>query len=198
MKNSVYSLLQSIIKDLGVEKEFIFTKDSIKHKNGSEFIFKGLKKESVSGILSIQDIKICWVEEAQYVSEESLKLLLPSIRADNSVIIFTMNPRMPGDAVYKQFVLPDRDDTVKVKVNYYDNPFFPKVLKDLMEYDKKNNYNMYLHTWEGMPVENLEGLVFDGRFETTDCSDIDFDEYFYGLDFGSTHPTSMIKMGIID
>ena len=46
---------------------------------------------------------------------------------------------------------PD-DRTLVKKVNYYDNPFCPEELKMQAEKCKKEDYESYLHIWEGEPL----------------------------------------------
>jgi phage terminase large subunit len=60
-----------------------------------------------------------------------------------------MNPRYATDYVYDRFVAHTADNVLLCKVNYTDNPWFPEVLREEMEYDKKRDYANYLHTWEG-------------------------------------------------
>ncbi len=47
-----------------------------------------------------------------------------------------------------------------VEVNYAaDNPWFPEVLKEEMEYDKRRDPDKYLHVWKGEYVRNSETRV---------------------------------------
>jgi len=51
-------------------------------------------------------------------------------------------------------------DILSVKVSWRDNPWFPKVLRREMEKLKEENYDKYLHVWEGATVQNLDGAVY--------------------------------------
>jgi phage terminase large subunit len=51
-------------------------------------------------------------------------------------------------------------DSVLIKVNYDANPWFPDNLRQEMEYDRKRDYDKYLHIWEGGYVRNSEARVF--------------------------------------
>ncbi len=79
-------------------------------------------------------------------------MLVPTIRKEGSQIIFTYNPLLEEDPVHADYTLTDRDDTLKIEINWRDNPWFPEVLKADMEYDKRTNLNKYLHIWEGKTV----------------------------------------------
>ena len=86
--DSVHKLLSDTIVRMRLEKFFKIQTRSIVCVNGSEFIFKGLWNNS-NDIKSTEGIDICWVEEAQAISSQSLELLTPTIRKENSQIIFT-------------------------------------------------------------------------------------------------------------
>jgi phage terminase large subunit len=44
--------------------------------------------------------------------------------------------------------------------NYWDNPYFPQVLKDSMEHMKATNYEKYLNIWCGELKQLAEGAIF--------------------------------------
>src|SRR5271154_6913156 len=75
IEDSIHSLLVQRIRQLDF-KGFIVTKTSIKHENGSEFIFKGLKINPTS-LKSIPIIDVCLIEEAQDISQNSLDIVIP-------------------------------------------------------------------------------------------------------------------------
>ena len=57
--------------------------------------------QSAESIKSLESYSVAWVEEAQTLSNRSLALLRPTIRAEGSEIWFSWNPRRKGDAVDK-------------------------------------------------------------------------------------------------
>ena len=65
IKDSVYKLLVDLIK-LYKLPCFTITQETIKHLNGSEFIFKGLYNNTDS-LKSLHDIDIAWVEAPQQI-----------------------------------------------------------------------------------------------------------------------------------
>ena len=106
LAESMYSLLSDLIRgDDYLTTQFeIFQNHIVCASTGSEVLFKGLRRDRVeSSIKSIEKIKYCLVEESQVISKISLQILRPSIRDEGSRIIFLINPRLPDDAVYKEF-----------------------------------------------------------------------------------------------
>ena len=88
---SVHKLLSQQIEILGLQQFFEIQNTTIFSRiNGSEFIFEGIK-HNVTKIKSMEGIDICWVEEAQSITKQSIDILTPTIRKENSQIIFTFN-----------------------------------------------------------------------------------------------------------
>ena len=171
ISESVHKLLEDTIYRLGYQDYYTITKTHIRCRNGSEFLFSGIKNNT-NKITSMEDISICWAEEAAAITEESWKLLTPTIRADNSEIWVVFNPYDEMDATYQRFIYPFEahllehgtytDDQFHVeRVNYTDNCFFPEVLRLEMEKMKEDHYRDYLHVWEGEPVGASENCIID-------------------------------------
>lgn len=197
--DSVHSLLRDIINENEYyQKFFIITENSIKGANGSQFLFKGLKKETAGSIKSLEGVDICWIEEAQFISQYSLDILIPTIRKPNSRIIFTMNPTNDDDPVYETYVKNERIDTVRCEVNFDSNPFFPDVLKNEMEWDRSHNIDKYNHIWQGQTTKHSDAQIFKGkwivdRFETPEI------DFYHGADWGfANDPTALVRTFIKD
>lgn len=157
--DSVITLLDDQIKSIGVESFFDVQRTAIYGKNGSEFSFAGLK-HNVTSIKSFEGVDYCWVEEGQAVSKTSWDTLVPTIRKPNSEILVTFNPDLDTDETYKRFVLNPPENAIVRKVNWYDNPWFPQVLRDELEELKAKNMDAYLNIWEGHTRQMLEGAVY--------------------------------------
>lgn len=193
IKDSVKRLLDDEIERTNLSSFFTSTDTEIRGKNGSLFLFSGLRTNPES-VKSMEGIDICWVEEAQTVSQGSLDILIPTIRNPNSQIIFTWNPNQETDPVDKMFngkTLPPKSKLITV--NYYDNPWFPDVLKQEMEYDKGRDIDKYLHVWEGQYVSNSETRVFKNW--TTEDFDTPNNAIFrFGADWGfAVDPTVLVR-----
>jgi phage terminase large subunit len=52
-------------------------------------------------------------------------------------------------------------DAIVVKANFTDNPWFPEVLKDEMEYDRKRDPDKYRWVWRGEYQSRSEARVFN-------------------------------------
>jgi len=139
--------------------------DYLRGDNGTEFLFRGLRN-NVSSVKSTEAIKICWVEEAQAVSEDSWKWLLPTIREDNSEVWVTFNPEMTTDPTYLRFVHDPPEGAIVRHVNYWDNPWFPQSLELERLTDKRRlSKEDYECIWEGKPRRAVSGAIYAGEVE---------------------------------
>lgn len=197
IKDSVYKILVDQIDLLGMNDYYNINKTEIASKCGSEFLFKGLQHPLE--IKSIEGIDIVWLEEAQNVSEESWKFLIPTIRKENSEIWVSMNTGEITDPTYQRFVINKPDNCVSKLLTYRDNPYFPETLKREMEYCKKVDYDAYLHIWEGLPLKLSESLVFKHKFVVEDFESPFDAKYYYGADWGfANDPIALIRCFIKD
>lgn len=161
IKDSVHKLLSDIIRENGLEDKFTIYRDSITCINGSEFIFKGVR-QNPQEIKSMEGIDICWVEESQSISDESLSILVPTIRKEGSKIIFSLNRLTDDDPVMVKYGNnPDSDTYVKL-LTIKDNPFASKTLADEYLRDKRNKAPNFDHVWNGEPENLAEQQVFRG------------------------------------
>lgn len=198
IKDSVHKLLCDSIYSLELEAFFDITRDTIRCHNGSEFIFKGLQNQT-NEIKSIEGIDYCWVEEAQSVSEDSWAVLIPTIRKENSEIWVTFNPDREEDATYQRFVINPPPDSIVELVNYYDNPWFPDVLRKEMEYDKQTDFGKYEHIWLGKTVINTDSQVYHDKFELKEFATPEKITFYYGADWGfANDPTALVRCFIKD
>ena len=101
---SVYSLLKAEIERLGLPG-YSWTNNKLSHESGAHAIFRGLAR-NVDSVKSLHGFKIAWIEEAQAISEDSLKILTPTFRESGAQIIFTANPMSSEDAFSKRFIEP--------------------------------------------------------------------------------------------
>jgi phage terminase large subunit len=159
--DSVHHLLESQIPLVGLEGFYEVQKASILGKNGTEFIFSGLR--DTANLKSYEAVDVCWVEEAANVSKRSWDILIPTIRKEGSEIWISFNPELDTDETYKRFVLNPPPNAKVVKVNYTDNPWFNtpgNPLRAEMEYLKKRDFDSYLTVWEGHCRQVLDGAIY--------------------------------------
>jgi len=202
IRHSVYAVIASQIKMMGLEDYFIIHHNQIKSVNGSSFIFDGLKV-NINEVKSTEGIDICWVEEAQNTSDESWEILIPTIRTEGSYFIITMNTGSKLDPTYSRFIDNPPPESVVKLVTYEDNPFIPDTLIKEMQYCRDNDYAKYEHIWLGKSREISDSVIFAGRFEVKSLKDLEFPKdavrYYYGMDFGfSSDPTVLIEVAVCD
>ena len=162
LNQSVKRLLETKIQAMNAGAYFEVQDAVIKSKKADgAIIFQGMQNHTADSIKSLEGYDCAWVEEAQSLSQTSLDLLRPTIRKPESELWFTWNPRQQSDPV--DFLLrgptPPKNATV-LKVNFTDNPWFPAVLRDEMEYDKRRDSDKYAHVWMGQYLTNSNSQVF--------------------------------------
>lgn len=184
IKDSVKHLLEKKIDKLGLSSIFHITRDEIVCTlTGSRFIFRGLRDQNADTLKSVDDVKYCWVEEAQTISQHSLDILIPTIREDDSELWFSWNPRHKTDAIEQLLRFDAPSDSNVVEVQYTDNPFIPQVLLDKAEECRVKDPAKYMHVWGGGYSTITEGSYYakemgavlnEGRlheWDLEDCND---------------------------
>jgi len=150
IKESVRQLIIDKIGKFNLGSHFTILETEIRGRNGSRIIFKGMQSYNSENIKSLEGYDIAWVEEAQNLSEVSLRLLRPTIRKPGSELWFSWNPRYETDPVDKFFRGgAHRKDAIVVSVNWNDNRWFPDVLRQEMESDYATDPEMAEHVWGG-------------------------------------------------
>lgn len=161
IKDSVYKLLKDRAEAYNFD-DFVFYEDRIENiVTGSKFVFKGLKDQNKQNIKSLEGVDICWCEEAQAITKDSFEVLNPTIRKAGSELWFSMNRENENDAIWRAIAANPDDQTLIVKVNYYDNPFCPDEMKYLAEKCKAENLDDYMHIWEGEPISLGDYKLFN-------------------------------------
>lgn len=202
IKDSSYQLLKDTALRLGIANRFVFLETEIRHKKtGSKFIFTGLLRNEQT-IKSKEGIDICWCEEAQTISETSWETLIPTIRKDGSEIWLSFNPLNADDPTTVRFVENPPPEAYVRKVNFDENPYFTEALRHEMEWDRKNDFEKYLHIWEGYPRTFSDAQIFRGKFTVEPFEESlaeQADRLFYGADFGfAQDPSTLIRSFMLD
>ena len=219
IKYSVHSLLCRIIKLNKLNNPLLINhfkifETKIVGSNGSEFIFSGL--QNVESLQSIDEIDICWVEEASTVDLNSLIKLTPSIRKDDSEIWISFNPESEDDPVYVKFCqyidsegerkdLPDSYESKHVileTINWDENPYFPDVLEIERQECLRTMPEEYDHIWGGELSVKSEALIFKDKykvkdFDYPDINYVEYQRYLQGADFGYTKDPSVLIRAFI-
>jgi phage terminase large subunit len=196
---SVKRLLELKIQELNAGAYFEVQEAQIKAKNGQGLIiFQGMQNHTADSIKSLEGYDRAWVEEAQSLSQRSLDLLRPTIRKPGSELWFTWNPSKADDPidVLLRGEKPPKDAII-LPVNYDNNPWFPDVLKEEMEYDKRRDPDKYMHVWRGEYVRNSETRVFKNwKVEEFDAPKDAI--HRLGADWGfAVDPTVLVRCHIV-
>ena len=160
IKESVHSLLASMIDKYKLNTWEV-TNDKIRNlKTGSEIIFVGTHNNAQS-IKSMENIGIVWCEEASTMSEESMDILIPTIRAEGSFLIWTYNPITEFDPVWVRLAKNPDERTYVRKVNSdeVEALLSPEIIAE-REKMRKENPELFEHIYLGMPLTANTGSVF--------------------------------------
>lgn len=136
----------------------------IRSKDGLiQFTFAGLDR-NIASIKSKGRLLLCWVDEAEPVTDEAWLTLIPTLREEgtdwNAELWVTWNPKRKSAPVEARFRL-STDQLVKiVACNWRDNPRFPAKLERDRLRDKEERPDQYDHIWEGAYVSTLVGAYF--------------------------------------
>lgn len=200
---SVKQLIEDKIPQLGLgptngDGFFQAIKTEIRGRNGTVFKFAGLRT-NVDSIKSMEGIDIAYVNEARTVSQNSIRVLTPTIRTPGSEIWWDWNPGLATDPVDVMFRGgPPPPGSIVREVNYTENPWFPEELRLEMEWDKRRDPDKYAHIWLGKYQRNSEARVFKNwrvdEFETPADA-----RFYLGADWGfSIDPSVLVRMFIVD
>jgi phage terminase large subunit len=203
IKESVHKLLSEQIALMGLESYYQILENEIRGRNGSEFIFYGVRTNPTK-IKSTEGLDRCWIEEAETISERSWELIIPTVRKPGSEIIVTFNPNEDTDPTYRRFILqpPDADDAVVVKVGWEDNPWFPEELRKEKDYLYRVDPEAAAHVWGGECRKVSNAQILRGKYKveafTPDRSiESGWHGPYFGADWGfAEDPTVLIKCWI--
>lgn len=214
LEDSVLRLLSNKIRaSKKLSRHYRIMSDKIIGRNGTEFIFSGIK--NAVNFKSFEGADIAWVEEAQTISAESLMILEPTIRKYQSELWFSFNPDSEDDTVY-DFVKNPREATaeelkaggydtyqITLQINYYDNSLCPAVMIKAAEDMKKKDYDLFRHVWLGECRTASDSIIFKDKYEVKDFEVVDdwgvprFNgdviDMRHGLDWGFMHPAAIIE-----
>ena len=175
----------------------------IRTKNGLvSYVFCGLR-HNLDSIKSKARILLCWVDEAENVSEIAWRKLTPTVRETGSEIWVTWNPETDGSPTDKRFRKTPPDNAIIVEMNYNDNPFFPDVLEQERLNDlARLDYASYAWIWEGAYLENSDKQVLSGCYKVEAFDDNLYkqaDRLLFGADFGfANDPNTLIRSFILN
>lgn len=166
LKESAYRLICAKLQSLGLGERdgFKLFTDRIQTPGDGIIIFQGMQDHTAESIKSLEGFKRAWAEEAQTLSSTSLKLLRPTIRAPESELWFSWNPRHKNDPVDVMLRQGNPPTGAKVvRANWSDNPWFPKELEQERLDCLRDDPDQYDHIWEGGYITVSDGAYYARR-----------------------------------
>lgn len=162
LKESAKRLIEDKITALGVGGAFDVKREEISTPGRGVILFQGMQDHTAESIKSLEGFDVAWVEEAQTLASRSLEMLRPTIRKPGSELWFSWNPRNAADPVDAFFRGPEAPpDSICVRANYADNPWFPAELELERAHDEKANPVRYAHIWLGEYEPAAIGAIWD-------------------------------------
>lgn len=161
LEQSAKKLIEGKIAEFGLGHQFDCQKSQIVTPGGGVISFVGMQDHTAESVKSLEGYGVAWVEEAQTLSQHSLTLLRPTIRAPGSELWFSWNPRRKTDAV--DALLRGAEPptgAVVVRANWSDNPWFPAELEQERQDDARSRPDQYDHIWEGDYAKVVEGAYY--------------------------------------
>jgi len=199
MRDSVHKVLADQIGLMGLGDFYTVQESTIVGQNGTEFIFKGLRRD-IAQIKSTEGVDVCWIEEAEAVSDHSWRVLIPTIRKPGSEIWVSFNPAQSSDPTYQRFVVKQPDRALVRRVSYADNPWFPEVLREEAESLRRADPEAFAHVWGGEPWSRSDAQVLAGKWRVAEFEpEAHWAAPLYGADWGfSQDPTVLVKVYVHD
>ena len=201
IRYSVWSLIVSLISEYGLLQLFKINKTEfrISCNNGNEILFLGL--DDVEKLKSIHGITIIWIEEASEISEDDLKQCNLRLRGKTKVkkqIILTFNPISHLHWLKRYFFDIQQNNCTIHKSTYKDNAHIDDEYK--IELENLKNIDATFYQIYALGEWGVIGNMVFNNFviEDFDYNDEDFDDTYYGADFGFNHPSALIKVGFKD
>jgi phage terminase large subunit len=196
--DSVYRVIERQIRDMQLEPWFKMSEASITCRlTGSEFIFKGLRRD-IQGIRSLEGVTRCWIEEAQWTTQDSWLILDPTIRGPGSQILVSYNPVDEDDPTHQMFAVHPPHDAFVRMVSWRDNPYFPPELDRLRRSMLERDPDAYDWVWEGHCRKISAAAIFKDKYIIHGFEEPEVvDRYYYGLDWGfANDPLAAIRFYI--
>lgn len=195
-------LKAAIASEPWLDAHYDVGRDYLRGANGTEFIFRGLRRNEQS-IKSLAKIDLTIVEEAEDIPEPSwLALEATVFRQPGSELWPIWNPREDGSPVDQRFRKNPPANALIVEMNWQDNPFFPEGLSTLRKREQTRlDPATYAHVWEGAYLANSDSQVFGGKIDIEAFEPHPTDPAwrgpFFGGDFGfSQDPTAAVEVWI--
>ncbi len=142
------------------------------------------------------NLNTTYIEEASEITHKDfLQVRLRMRRASETrnQIILSLNPDDQFMWIKTEVIDKNMDDIVVHHSTYHDNPFLPPEYKEELEGLKKQDINHYMvyakGEWGIKSNTVYSNYTIDSKFPD------EFEDEWYGLDFGHVHPSVLIFVG---
>jgi phage terminase large subunit-like protein len=152
---------------LGIANEFEVTKSGIRHRCGSEILFRGIKTSEgiqTAKLKSIQGVNAWILDEAEELPDEEvfdrIDLSVRDSRMPNRIVL-CLNPAHKSHWLYNRFFNPKKEDCQYIHTSYLDNrrnlpaDYLRKAEECAAAHIKK-----HAHVWLGEWIEEVEGALW--------------------------------------
>ncbi len=169
IEDSVHAALSQLVSERHFDDVKI-TENAIRQNGQDWFKYRGLAKNPL-GIQSAFGFKRGWTEEAQTISQKSLRSMTPTFREEGSQIIFTMNPLSSADPMSARFIEPfmiqlkqnggiyEDHLHLVIWINYDENPWH-RELETERRYDEEHmSEEEYGHVWLGHYNDSIQNAI---------------------------------------
>lgn len=201
LEDSSMAEVKAAIKSIDwLNDQFDIGEKYIRTKNRRiEFVFAGLR-HNLESLKSKSRILIAWIDEAEAVSEEAWRKLLPTVREEGAEVWITWNPEKDGSPTDIRFRKKRLESANIVELNYHDNPFFPATLQQRRKEDQELlDDGTYAWIWEGAYREESEAQIFAKCFEIAEFEPGEDWTMAQGIDWGfANDPTAATRSWVWD
>lgn len=189
LRGSVMRDFLEVMQELGLydENNHNKTEKIYEFQNGSVIEFFSVDDEQK---LRGRKRDILWANEANELNFEQYNQL--NMRT-TSKIIFDFNP---SEAYHWIYDIIDRQNAIKIHSTYKDNPFLTKGQIDEIE-NLKNIDEGYYKIY-ALGEKAITKSTIYSNWDLNYNENIEFKEIIYGLDFGYTNQTALIKCGFYE
>jgi phage terminase large subunit len=170
--------------------------------NNCKMLFNSINNsEDVNKLLSVTNLDACWMEEATDLTLDKYKIIKGRMRGGcgkYTQMLFSFNPVGKFKWVYPHFFESNVEKARRIKYTIEDNqPLlstengqeFVEELRATKDWDYNYYKVFYLGEWG-----DLSGLIYP-NWEIKPSIPDNYDEIFYGLDFGfSVDPTALVRV----
>lgn len=157
--DSVYTVIKEKIEAAGWQDEFDIGVSTIRHKvTGSEFLFYGIAR-NLNDIKGTEGVDVCWIEEAEGLTEEQWSIIDPTIRKEGAEVWILFNPHLMTDFVMSKLPTMLGDSCITRHINYDENVFLSQTAREKAERLRLADPEAYNHIYLGQPKTNDDAAV---------------------------------------